>query len=596
MDGDNKKDNSAYTDNLIHCNKLASLFKYVKKIKIEFIFLIIFLIIMLKFMSFFNAGLLEHDAPFNYNAGDMFTCSVYAEMAKLESDISHLPFYLSQGTPGVITTFSMISGIIAGQLSLFTGLETHEFIMHSTLLFIVLSTLMVFYFLKKIDLRLAILSLPLSLLVFKWPFQYTITWGMCLSPATMLFAVVGLFCILHLNKRYMFIFLGIMNGAGFLAHARETLMFNTGVALYFLVRFLKEKILQKIIKNPKGIITLLKENVTLIALRNYILSIPIMLLMMFHYIPILFMFLYIKSAAHGYAQVNSILIQYMPPWLPHHVYLWQFGFFKYLLIIGIIIGLGFLIFKKIRTIDIIISVSFMFAFNGLFSVLGNKTTQIGHLFPILLMPITGLTLFIIYLFLKKIIKIKLAPVFIFSVLFLATLIPTYMYHAPTPLGGYAFADPYTWEAFKWVRDNVDDDEKILVLYGDRYNQETVFYMMLKNQFRTYIDYYVKKASEGVLTSTMQVRGFILAETFFKENGTYVEKERKFVSMMHSLCNYEYLYTDKVSRSPPIQKYTLKLLEKLINENNFVPVFQNNLVVILKNNNLGGDCFEDEALS
>lgn len=589
MEGDTK----VQIDDNTQSNKPKLNLGFIKKIKIEYVSLIIFLIVMLKFMSFFNAGLLEHDAPYNYNAGDMFTCSTYAEMAKLESDTSHLPFYLSQGTPGVITTFTMISSFIAAQLSLFTGIETHEFIMHSTLLFIVLSTLMIFYFLSKIDLRLAILSLPLSLLVFKWPFQYTITWGMCLSPATMLFAVVGLFCIIHLHKKYMFIFLGIMNGAGFLAHARETLMFNTGVALYFLVRFLKEKIPQKIIKNPKGIIVLLKENVTLVALRNYIFSIPVMLLMMFHYLPLLFLFLYSKSAAYGYG-TSSNLIAYMPPWLPHHVYFTQFGFFEYLIFIGVVIGLYFLIFKRIRTMDIAITFGIMFLFNGFFSVLGNKTTQIRHLFPILLMPLAGLTLFVIYLLLKKIIKIK--SVFIFSILFLIVLIPTAIYHAPTPLSGYAFADPYTWEAFKWVRNNVGDDEKILILYGDRHNQETMFYMMLKNQFRTYNDYYIKKVSEGILTSTMETRGFILAEPIFKEKGKYIFKERDMVKMIESLCNYEYLYTDKASRIPKIQEYTLKLLDKLTKESNFVPVFQNNLVIILKNNNIGGDCFEDEVLA
>jgi hypothetical protein len=592
MEGDTQKQ----TDDTSHEYDLKLNLNLIKKIKIEYIFIIIFLLVMLNFMSFFNAGTLEHEAPHNYNAGDMFTCAIYAEAAKLESDGYYIPLYISQNTPGVINTFSMLSGFVAAQLSLFTGLETHEFIMHSTLLFIVLSTLIVFYFLRKIDLRLAVLSLPLSLLIFKWPFQYTITWGMCLSPLAMLMALVGLFCILHLNKRYMFIFLGIMNGGGFLAHARETLMFNTGVALYFFVRFFKEKILQKIIRNPKGIITLLKENITLVSLRNYILSIPVMILMMYRYVPLLFIFLYVKSAAHGYAQVDSVLIAYMPPWLPHHVYFWQFGFFKYLIVIGVIIGLCFLILKKIRAIDIIISVSLMFLINGIFSILGNKTTQIGHLFPILLMPLAGLSLFGIYLLLKKIIKIKHAPVLIFSVLFLATLIPTVVYHAPTPLGGYAFADPYTWEAFKWIRTNVDDADKILILYGDRHGQETLFYMTLKNQFRTYQEYYVEKVSENNLTSTMQTRGFILAEPFFKEEGEYLYKDRELNRMNESLCDYEYLYTDKVSRSPQIQNYTLKLLDKLTKESNFVPVFQNNLVVILKNNNVGGECFKDEVLA
>ena len=64
-------------------------------------------------------------------------------------------------------------------------------------------------------------------------------------------------------------------------------------------------------------------------------------------------------------------------------------------------------------------------------------------------------------------------------------------------------------------------------------------MMLKNQFRTFQDYYVQKVSENNLTSTMKTRGYILAETFFKENGKYVEKKREFDSMIESICDYKY---------------------------------------------------------
>lgn len=566
-----------------------------RKIKIEWVLFAIFIIVLLKFMAVFDGGLLLHEAPYNYAAGDMFTFAVYADFARFENDLTRVPTYISQGITGVVTSFSMIGSIIAAELAQFIGAESYDFIIHLSLVFIVLSILIIFEFLRKIDVRLAVLSLPLSLLVFKWPFQYTITWGMQISNINMIFVVISLFCLLYLNKRYMFIVLGIMNGAGFLAHARETLMFNTAVALYFLVRFIKEKIPQEIIKNPSVIKTLLKENETVVSFRNYLFSIPVMMMMMYRHFPFLFILLYEKSAVAGYGTSNY-LIAYMPPWLRHHVYFLQFGFFEYIIYIGVIISLYFLIFKKLRIMDIIIAFGIMFMFNGFFSILGNKTTQIRHLFPILLMPLVGLALYLAYSSIKKSIKIRSA--LIFAVLFLLVLIPTVAYHSPEKVSEYAFSDPYTWEGMKWVRSNVADNEKVLVLYGDRYGQESMFYMMLKNQFRTWQEWYLEQVSKKNLSSTVVASGVIMAEYIVKsESGRYVSKDRAvFSRMRQSLCDYDYIYSDKISRYPQVQEYTAKLLNKLIKENKFVIVFQNDLVVILKNNNVGGECFKDEVLA
>lgn len=573
-------------------SKVTISLNLIKKIKIEFIFIILFIIILMKFLSSFNGGLIIHPAPYNYNAGDMFTYAVYAEVAKFENDASVVPFYLSQRVEGIPSTLVAMNAFISAELSLFTGIESYEFLIHSTLLFITLSIVMLFYFLSKINLRLAVLAFPLSLLVFKWPFQYAITWGMCGSSPTMFFAIVGLFCIKYLNKRYIFIVLGIMNGAGFLAHARETLMFNLGVALYFLIQLIKEKIPQDIIKNPSNLIKLLKENEVLISLRNYFFSIPITLLMMFRYIPILSLFLFAKSAKYGYGTSNNF-ITYMPPWLPHHVYFHQFGFFEYLIFAGAAIGLCFLIFKKVKEIDMIIAFALMFLFNGFFSVLGNKTTQIPHLFPVLLMPFAGLALFIVYLFIKKIVK---WPALIFSILFLFIFIPTVMHHSPGLVSDYAFSDPYTWEGFKWIRNNVADNENVFVLYGDRHNQDTLFYMLLKNSYRLNLENYIEQVSKGNLTSNLPATGYILAEYFIKIDGKYVYRTNNSIKMNEPLCYYDYIYSNKISRIPQIQKYTLALLDKLVKESNFVPVFQNELIIILKNNNVGRECFKDEVLA
>ena len=323
---------------------------FFKKVRLEFVLLVIFAIILLKFISVFDGGLLAHPAPYNHLAGDMFNIGIYADFVKYENDLATLPFYLSQGVKNVVNIFSMTGPIITAQLSQFTGIESYDFTMHISLLFIILSTAILYIFLRKIDNKLALLSLPLSLLVFKWPFQYAITWGMHMSNVNMIFIVVSLFCLFYLDKKYIFIVLGIMNGAGFLSHARETLMFNTGVALYFLVRLIKEKILINLAKNPASIKNYLKENTTIISLKNYIYSVPVMLIFMYRYFPILGSFLYRKSTTLLYG--TNQLFAYLPqtktvsPNVFHHVFFPHFLFYQYLLVIGLIAAIYFLIFKN----------------------------------------------------------------------------------------------------------------------------------------------------------------------------------------------------------------------------------------------------------
>ena len=181
-------------------------------------------------------------------------------------------------------------------------------------------------------------------------------------------------------------------------------------------------------------------------------------------------------------------------------------------------------------------------------------------------------------------------------MFLGIIIITAIYFTPESTSDYPFSDPYTWDAIKWIRLNVENDAKTLILFGDRHNQETMFYLTLKNQFRTNRDKYFEQISKNIISSKVITQGVIFGEFYVRVNNTIVEKDRSiFSNVKESLCDYNYIYSDKYSQIPQVQTYVIKSLEKLIKENNFVVVYQNDLVVILQNNDIGGICFEDEVL-
>lgn len=563
---------------------------FFKKIRIEAIAVVVFFIILFNFLTVFDGGYLVHEnGPYNFAAGDMFTFVAFADLAKYQEDLTKQPAYMAAGNQDAVNFFSITGGLIEAQLSNFIGAESYDFIIHLNLLFMILSTLIIFYFVSKIDLRLAVFGLPLSLLLFKWPFQYAITWGMHGSSINLLFVAASLLCLYYLDQKYVFILLGILNGAGVLAHAREFLMFNLGVALYFLIRLIKEKTFISLFRNPLSIKNLLKENKTIISLRNYIFSIPITLLMMFRILPVFGQFMY-GSNTMG----PSSIIKYDPPNQFHHVFFNQFGFYQYLIVIGIVIAAYLIFTEKSRKMDIILSFSLMFLLNGFFRILNNKTSQIRHLFPILLMPLVGLVLYFACAQLKKLTKINKG--IIFSVFFLLITIPTAIKFMPDPVSDYAFSNPYNYEGMVWLRNNQKETETTLMLYGDGYTQPNMFTLTRKVHYLVIPEKYIEKINKKILSSKVIQRGdivhFYARQPKFNElqiiTPTVVEKEA-------SICDYDYVYSDKFSQNKKIQDYTQKLLSKLINDNKFVIVFQNDLMVILKNKEVGEKCFDDEVI-
>ena len=62
-----------------------------------------------------------------------------------------------------------------------------------------------------------------------------------------------------------------------------------------------------------------------------------------------------------------------------------------------------------------------------------------------------------------------------------------------------------------------------------------------------------------------------------------------------ICTFDYLIFDKVSRQSALAQYNLLIASDLIKKDYINPVFENEIVVILKNNNIGADCIEERSI-
>ena len=540
----------------------------INKSKVECICLILFMFIFFFYMSNFDSGLLIHkDGAVNFAAGDMFTFAAYTDLARYEKDITKQPPAMCHGEEDCVNFFSMHGANIGAQVSHFMNIESYDSVIHLNLLFIMLSIFIFYYMLRKLSVWIALLSLPITLLLFKFPFSYTLNWGMSLSNYNLLFVMVSLLCVYYIKEKYIWIVLGIVNGAGVLSHAREMLMFNLSICIYFLIRTIKDK------------------KIDWVFIKYYLYSIPITMLFMFRHLPVLSVF---KGSASTTNYGVNAWLAWMPPNKFHHVFFHQFGFYQWIILLSVILIIFLIIKKNDKLFDLISSFSLLFLFSGFFSILGNKTTQIRHLFPILLMPLIGILIYYCYDLFKDRIKKEHFHV----LLFVAILILTIFVHQPTKQSEYSFSDPYTWEGMKWIRSNVGNTDKVLVLYGDRHTQITMFLLMRKTHFFVPQKFFVEDVQSGILKTNVTTEwGHV---HFFMKQYKWNELEviPMPISIKHvkeSICSYNYLYVDKVSKNQYITNYIQVLINKLNVENQFVPVFTNELVLVLKNNNVSNRC-------
>jgi hypothetical protein len=562
---------------------------FLKKIKAEWVMLLLFFAVLVMFSSIFDAGRLIHETPTNLNAGDMFIFSAFGDLAKFEDDMKDLPPYISGGDEKAINVFPPISGILIAQLSDSTGAESYDFLIHLNILFLILAALAMYFLLRKINPLAAILSLPLFLLIFKWPFNSVIHWGGHIGNLNVFFIVATLYCFYHLEKRWMFIVLGLINAASFLSHGREFQTLNLAFGIYFVFLFVKNKVYNSIMSEPRNIIALFKKDETLSLFVKYVLSIAVAILVLFTRWRIMQMLL----TKHTLGDEGSFAWAYKP--LFHQVTFSDYGIFLYLLAVGLIISFVYLFREKNKKLDILLITALLFVLNGLVIILGNRLPTARAYSVITAMPL--LFLFFAYTIeaLAKGLKTdKKTTTFIVFVLIMGILLVS---HTPKEIGNSSLISPLRMDAERWMGANIENAAKTIVLYCDQCGQVSIFspsrttyHMVIQND-------YIQNIKDSVLTSTFVVHPIPVFIKYYRDASTgkisQVFDREPYEN--RSVCEYQYAYIEKISENDVVRQYSLLLANTLIKEAGFTIAYQNDLALILENDNVGGPCFQDKKL-
>ena len=234
-----------------------------------------------------------------------------------------------------------------------------------------------------------------------------------------------------------------------------------------------------------------------------------------------------------------------------------------------------------------------FVFTSNFCLLGNKTSQIRHFYPLTLAFFLGLFIWII---ISKIPIPKNARNVFILLISIALMIFLLINFFPDPVPEYAVSNPFTHQAFNWVRDNLNGTDRIFYMYGDNHYQWSLFFLPMKIHDLVDQKEFIQKVQQNDLTSEFKVRKGSLG--FYFKRTSFFNLEFYGIDFFenNTICDYEYIYLNHVTRYPPVNKYVQELVNIAVNELKFKEIYKNQLVTILKNPNVGGVCFEARQFS
>tara|TARA_B100000315_G_scaffold242463_1_gene264666 strand:- start:136 stop:684 length:549 start_codon:yes stop_codon:yes gene_type:complete len=162
-------------------------------------------------------------------------------------------------------------------------------------------------------------------------------------------------------------------------------------------------------------------------------------------------------------------------------------------------------------------------------------------------------------------------------------------------------DKQHWESFQWLGQNTPEESKLYFFYGDIYGQDAI----LRNSKRLHVqvipDDYIAALQNRTIKRIYQTEvpadhgaGMPYYKSFLKI-GLYSEDDLDawYRQINMDVCNFDYHIFDKVSQQPVLAQYNLLIANEMIKKGARL-VFENDVVVILKNNNVEGDCLEQQT--
>jgi len=521
-----------------------------------------------------------HDFPFSYMASDTFQHQIRAESIKQMGNYRYEAPYIAGGFKDAIGFYPPIMYHLDVIMSYASGLEVYD--ISYLLVFIILgfATLTFYLIIRKLNKHIAMLSLPLALLLFSkgpgiGPYAL-ITWGSWPLIFGQFFLICFFWYFSNHDLKHSWIFLAIFTSAIALQHQSELLF----VAAFLVIVL---------------IVWVIKKELNLKKVKQILIGGAVSIIISIYYL-IIFKFTLARS------QTIKLFDVVRTTSTDQTLYLSNFGLILLFIIAGMVLSL--FIIKKKFSMAILTSL-FMFAVGfGNYIGLERHAFKTRCLWPIYLSLFMGISL---YYLLKIVIKkwktayslaIAIPLILTISGIIIVPLIP----HSER-FTSAGVMDPYHWQVFTWVKDNTDEDAKVLFLYGDIYSQNA----MLRNTFR--VPYMVDTSPYVSALTNRTIKRRMRIELLGDHHGVYYAYRKSlfsygyhaeemgnayFYNTDRDICDFDYIIVDKVSRQEALAQYNILIANELVKNDFIKPVFDNGAVVILKNSKRGENCIAEQT--
>lgn len=515
---------------------------------------------------------LSHEFPFGYMASDAFQHQIRAEAIKDAGNFRFEANYISRSFENAVGRYPPVMYHLAVVFSYLAGLEVYDSIYFIVFFLASLSAIIMYLVIKGVNKNAALLSLPLSLLVFASPAYIGFTWGHWPSIVAQFFLTTIFWGVYRIDIRKSFLFIGIFLSAIIMTHTSEFIF-----ALFFIFVFFAAGLLFKKtdFKNVK----------------NLILGIISALIISSYY---LIIFRYSWFVAQPYSFAIKPLWEGNPGF-----YLANFQILLVFILIGMVFWLA-----KIKDMHI----AFLAGISMLAMGLGNyfgfdaRAFQLRFFWPIYLSVFFGFGIYSILRFaIKKwnlIYSILLGAIFLILILGLVKVPYIPEYQKITTQG---IMDRFHWEGLKWLSEKTPKNAKVYFFYGDIYDQDA----LLRNSKRVHFlidpndligNINNRKISRRYITELPGDGGggIVYRKSLFSFGDYDKETDRKYFFGKKDICQFDYYVFDKMSRQQALAQYNLLIASGLLKNNFTSVVFENQVLIILKNNNIGADCIEERS--
>lgn len=536
------------------------------KLDIEKIFLALFFGLFLFLGNgFLFDHRLAHEYPYAYLASDAFQHQVRAESIKDAGSYRNEASYIVMGVENAIGYYPPVLYHLSVVLSYLTGLEVYDTIYFLIFFFAGAASLVMYTVIRQFNRNVAIISLPISLLVFSGGLYTGFTWGHWPAIVSQLFLVCVIWYTSRINIDKSYLFLGIFLSAAVMTHTSEALFAGLYLILFFAASWAAGKISFSTIKN--------------LAFGG-----AISFAAAFYYL-IIFRYVWMPRQPFEFAVGRA--------WDNPTMYLGDFKLLLFFMIAGAVISLFFI---RKDFVPALASAAMLAIGSGNYFGFREKAFQLRFLWPVFLSFFIGLGIYHLFkLFIKEwkpAYSIAIAAVVILAIV--VNSVPYIPHYSIIKSNG--LMDKYHWESFKWIEKNTEKNSKIYFFYSEIYSQDA----LLRNSKRTHAQVTPEDFIDAI--NKREIRRFYETEvpgdggggapyrkSFFSFGFGLDEVPKNYLYGKKDICKFNYLVFDKPRNEQDIKIYNIIIANELLQKSYLSRAFENAVLVILKNSKTGEDC-------